>query len=93
MDHFRRLGCKAYRVEVRHTTSPAEFIRLAFDEGPVAVPANDEVIFYVQPIEIADEVWATITASMNNERSLRIVDPFRVPDGNLSLVPFFREEC
>jgi hypothetical protein len=82
------------QIEVPHQTSPSELLEMVFGSGPIHKPVpNDVVLFQIAPLVIADEQWGAVVARLAGQPWLRIVDPFLIPDSDLSKIAIFREEC
>ena len=94
MKHFREQGETFYQCGVAHQITASELLEMVFGEGPIQKPApHDTVVFQIVPIQIADEQWGSVIARLENQPWLRIIDPFPVPNGDLSKIALFREEC
>lgn len=93
MAGFRKLRCNGWQIELRHSPTTAEVMRLLYDDEPPVIQKIDTMRFFVQPMVIGDERWAAITGCINDDEPIRIIEPFIVPDGDFAKVPLFREEC
>lgn len=94
MRRMRDEGRTSIQIEVAHQTSAEELLHMVFGTGPIQKPPRqDRINFMIVPLMIADEQWGAVVARLENQAWLRIVDPFPIPDGDLTKIGIFREEC
>jgi len=92
MQQMRDTNSTCHSATIPHTFSAAELMEVIFGSDPIEKQPDDRVIFMMAVFEIGDETWGAITAAMNYDFPLRIIEPFIIPDGKISNVALFKEE-
>lgn len=92
MNAFRSLGSTSHKIELRHIYSAAEIAEIAFADSIPGIPSHDTITFFLAPLIIGDELWCGVTGCLNDSPEIRIIEPFLVPNRNMTAVPPFREE-
>ena len=92
MQHLRDANVTCYTTEIPHTFSPAELMSVIFGSDPIEKQPDDVVDFALVSFAVGDELWGAITASMNGDFPMRIIEPFIIPDGMIANIALFKEE-